>query len=302
MVRLVILAIVTAAAATSPPFDPHSEPLFDPLAPPTERHGHAFVVHHNPSTTTAAPKTTAHDGPEVSALKQRIAQLESMVAVHSRGPPRGPPGGPPRSFAELFHIGFPPPPTGHVSPYGWHNGHPHGEVWRKIAHRHGGKMPLEHHGGHHGPRDNGVVVEEITLDGPFGAEVERSRRPAWHHAWHHACHHRHHPIFALLLILLVGCTVRRCCCGRRRPAAPQTMAEMESQMQQDERMALELQQMESQQMGVTTYAPAAPAAPSQVFAPSPGDYITPGVAVPMADDDFKGVPQGVVVGTPLATY
>ena len=73
-------------------------------------------------------------------------------------------------------------------------------------------------------------------------------------------------------------------------------------MKQDERMALELQQMESQQMGITTYAPAAPAASSQVVAPSPGNYITPGVAVPMAGGEFKGVPQGFVIGTPLTAH
>merc|ERR1719258_981119 len=54
-------------------------------------------------------------------------------------------------------------------------------------------------------------------------------------------------------------------------------------------------------MGITTYAPAAPAASSQVVAPSPGNYITPGVAVPkkpvsnevnyLQKQDYGQVPQ-----------
>ena len=289
-----VLALVAAAAATSPPFDP--------LAPPTpaELHGHVFVAQH-PSAKAAAPKTATHhapaDTPQVSALKQRVAKLESMVAEHPRGPPPaflaqlfGPPPpmtphGPPRSSfsEEFFHVGVPvgPPPSAHVSPHGWHNGRPHGELWRKIAHRFGGKTMSR------------AFTFEVAVESPHG------ENHGWHHGWHHGCH-RHHHIFMLLLILLsVSCCCRCCCKRRRRKASAQTMQEMESQMQQDERMAFELQQMESQQMGVTTYTPAAPAAPMQVVVPSPSDYVTPGVAVPMADDDFQGIPEGFIVGTPV---
>jgi hypothetical protein len=289
-----VLALVAAAAATSPPFDP--------LAPPTpaELHGHTFVAHH-PSAKTAAPKTTTHhapaDTPQVSALKQRVAKLESMVAEHPRGPPPaflaqlfGPPpsthvehprGPPPAFLAQLFG----PPPSTHVSPHGWHNGRPHGELWRKIAHRFGGKTMSR------------AFTFEVAVESPHGEH--HAWHHAWHRAWHHGCH-RHHHIFMLVLILLsVGCCCRCCRKRRHRKASAQTMQEMESQMQQDERMAFELQQMESQQMGVTTYAPAAPAAPMQVVVPSPSDYVTPGVAVPMADDDFQGIPKGFIVGTPV---
>lgn len=278
-----VLALVAVAAASAPP-------AFDPLAPPAH-HGHAFVAHHHPKAHHhAVPKK---DSAEVTALKKRVAELE---AERPRGPPVdffraffGPPGteplGPPPPF---FHVG--PAPSGHVSPFGWHNGKPHGEKWR-------------HHHAHHLRAHQKHVQGMPPMPPPLafdGATIviseERRNGGPWHHVLHHGWHHcrHHHPIFAFLFIFLVCMAVRKCCCKRRRSrvAVALSPAQTATQLQEDERMAIELQQMESQQMGITTYAPAVAAAPSS------SDYVTPGMAVPMADD-FKGVPQGFVVGTPV---
>jgi len=287
----IALTLVAGAVATA-----KTAPAFDPLAPPAPIHGHAFVAHHPKAHQHhAVPKK---DNAEVTALKKRIAELE---AKRPHGPPAdffraffGPPNGmlhgppPPPPF---FHIG--PVPSGHVSPYGWHNSKPHGEKWR-----HG-----QHHVHAHPP--HAKVIDMPPMAPPFAfdgativiSEEQRDVAP-WHHGLHHGWHHcrHHHPILGVLVIVLVCLTVRKCCCKRRRkaPSPSQTAVQLE----EDERMAIELQQMESQQMGITTYEPAVPDAPMQTVAPSSSDYITPGVAVPMADD-FKGVPQGFVVGTPV---
>lgn len=294
MFRVTAMLVLFAVVAATPP------PAFDPLAPPTHLHDHAPVAHHHKAHHHNAHHnfTPKKDSAEVIALKKRVAELE---AERPHGPPAeffraffSPPGteprGPPPSF---FHVGS--APSGHVSPFGWHNGKPHGEKWRHRLHTH-----LKH------VKDMPPIPPPIAFafDGATTiiSSDERRNGGPWHHVLHHGWHHcrHHHPILGFLLIFLVCLTVRKCCCKRRRArdlnsSSPSQTA---TQLQEDERMAIELQQMESQQMGITTYTPVVPAAPMQVVTPSPSDYVTPGVAVPMADD-FKGVPQGFIVGTPV---
>jgi len=237
----------------------HGGPAVDPLAPPTYNELHGHpFVAHRPHRVAT---TTA-------ALKARVHKLESMLA--ERPPP------PPHAFLRFFIPAPPPPLWSHVSPHGWKHPSPQSAPieWRDMEQVRWGAQPWTHHGWH------------------------RGFHRGWHHGWHHGPHHHRHPLVGLIAILLMAFAVRklvRCCCAkRRRRNCPQTA----QQLHDDERLAFEMQQMESQHAaaaGVTTYAPCAPEPVPVVASP-----VTPGVAVPMSND-FHGVPQGFVVGTPVTT-